>query len=69
MKSKQLTLDDYQKKQISKSHFDWMGFFIASGFYFCLIFLLGGWIGFAIGSLAHIIIYVFIAVLNDISHR
>jgi len=67
MKSKQLTLDTYQEKRIFQSSFDWMSCIIALGFYICLNYLIGGWIGFAVGTLTYMTIYIFISALNNIS--
>ena len=67
MKSKQLTLDMYQEKPISQPLLDWMSAIIALGFYICLNYLIGGWIGGIIGTLTYIIIYIFMSTLNNIS--
>ena len=69
MKSKQLTLDMYQERQNSHHRFDWMSCIIAMGFYICLNYLFRGWVGIVIGTLAYIPIFIFMSVLNDISHR
>ena len=70
MKSKQLTLDTYQEKQISQplfGSFDWMSCIIGMGFYICLNYLIGGWVGILIGASVYIPIYIFMSTLNNMS--